>query len=193
MNSSEMEELYYINSKEQAAAEVLACHLKEMLRHSPHPPVFLCIGSDRVTGDSLGPIIGSRLKTAWEKGFCTAVYGTLEAPVHALNLKSTLEHIRLRHPGNPVVAVDASLGVREHLGYITISRGSLSPGAGVNKTLECAGDIAITGITAASGPFSHITLQTTRLSAVIPLAEPIIQGILLACENYLAEAAASLS
>ncbi|MDY3917612.1 MAG: spore protease YyaC [Candidatus Limivivens sp.] len=181
MNSQELEELYYINSKEDGAAGKLAGYLREMLRSLPRSPIFLCIGSDRVTGDSLGPMIGSHLQSQITEETGISIYGTLEMPVHALNLKSTLERIHTLHTDQPLVAIDASLGVREHLGYITISRGSLSPGAGVNKTLECAGDISITGIIGVSGPFSHITLQTTRLSAVIPVAEQIARGICLAC------------
>ncbi|MDO5425171.1 MAG: spore protease YyaC [Eubacteriales bacterium] len=183
MNPQEIEELYYIDSKEKEAAGKLAGYLQEMLNALPSRPVFLCIGSDRVTGDSLGPMIGSHIKQELQKETGISVYGTLEMPVHALNLKSTLERIRSAHTAQPLVAIDASLGVREHLGYITISRGSLAPGAGVNKELECAGDISITGIIGVSGPFSHITLQTTRLSAVIPVAEQIARGICLACQR----------
>lgn len=43
--------------------------------------LFLCIGTDRSTGDSLGPLIGYKLR---EKGMKNArVLGTLEEPVHA--------------------------------------------------------------------------------------------------------------
>ena len=101
------------------------------------------------------------------------VFGTLEHPVHALNLEDTIVHIQKYYSRHPLVAIDASLGSREHLGYITVTPGSLAPGAGVNKALGDIGDISITGIIGTSGPFSHITLQTTRLSAVIPVAKQI--------------------
>ena len=52
--------------------------------------VFLCIGTDRATGDCLGPLVGSRLKSLSPS---TAVYGTLETPVHATNLQETLDEI----------------------------------------------------------------------------------------------------
>ena len=51
---------------------------------------FLCIGSDRITGDSLGPLIGHRL-TAY-RGLGFYVYGTLDDPVHALNLSDRLQN-----------------------------------------------------------------------------------------------------
>ena len=74
--------------------------------------VFVCIGSDRITGDSLGPLVGHSLS---RQGLSSAyVYGTLSNPVHALNLRETIEEINLRHPDSLVIAVDASLGTRKH-------------------------------------------------------------------------------
>ena len=168
--------MHYIESNKKEAPAALAARLLEMLEPFSGSPVFLCIGSDRVTGDSLGPMIGSSLS---EK--LPGVFGTLEHPVHALNLEDTIAHIQKYYSRHPLVAIDASLGSREHLGYITVAPGSLAPGAGVNKALGDIGDISITGIIGTSGPFSHITLQTTRLSAVIPVAKQIALGICMAC------------
>ena len=57
-------EVYYINERSRSASEELAslfsyCIQKDgrMFREL----VFLCIGSDRITGDSLGPLIGYQL------------------------------------------------------------------------------------------------------------------------------------
>lgn len=173
-----LEEIYYIDSLEPRAASLLGRYLNSLLLEYDSPPVFLCIGSDRVTGDSLGPLVGSRLSQYQGDSWSMEVYGTLAIPVHALNLNEILRHIREYHPDNPVVAVDASLGVRDHVGYLTVGRGSLSPGAGVNKNLAEVGDVFITGIVGPAGPFSHFTLQTTRLSTVISMAETITKGIL---------------
>ena len=74
------------------------------------PPVFVCIGSDRVTGDSLGPLVGTRLQYA--DNFTLPVYGTLDFPIHALNLKDAMRSIKYFHPYNPIIAIDASLGAR---------------------------------------------------------------------------------
>lgn len=179
------EEIYYIDSLALEAPFLLGQYLNTLLFEYETDPVFLCIGSDRVTGDALGPLVGSRLAQYEAHPPCGSkktgieVYGTLALPVHALNLNEILHHIREYHPDNPVVAIDASLGVRDHVGYLTVGKGSLSPGAGVNKNLANAGDIFITGIVGPAGPFSHFTLQTTRLSTVISMAETITKGILV--------------
>lgn len=61
---------------------------------------------------------------------------------------------------------------------MTIGNGALYPGAGVQKELPPVGDIYITGIVNISGILEQLTLQTTRLSTVISLADVITQGIL---------------
>ena len=94
------------------------------------PIVFVCIGSDRVTGDSLGPLIGYKLnKSPFASRFI--IYGTLEYPVHALNLDETIGH--KKHPSG--CAGDRHrcflFGLLGHLrGYVTLGKGSLRPEPG---------------------------------------------------------------
>ena len=105
------------------------------------------------------------------------MYGTLAEPVHALNLAETNKRIKAAHPSALVIAIDAALGTKKHLGYVTIGNGALYPGAGVQKELPPVGDIHITGIVNISGLLEQMTLQTTRLSTVIFLGDTIIKGI----------------
>lgn len=179
----DFEEIYYIDSKDPRAKEQLAQRLSLLLTAFSLPPIYLCIGSDRVTGDSLGPLVGTLLLKTHPN---LPVLGTLASPVHALNLNDTLTYLRERFSGHPVVAIDASLGTRAHQEYFTIGPGSLEPGAGVNKILGCAGDLYITGIVAPAGPLSQLTLQTVRLSLVLTLATTISAAILTAEESFAA-------
>ena len=150
------------------------------------PIVFLCIGSDRATGDCLGPIIGEQLSSVLSAGNRrngsqkqkAAVYGSLRHTVHAGNLSDTLSSIYNRYSDPFIIAIDASLGVSEHIGFVTLGTGSLRPGIGVSRSLPAARDIHITGIVNHSGSNNHLTLQTTKLLTVAELAGFITQGIL---------------
>ena len=182
MNLAHSSKTCYINGQSDYAPLLLAKQLSNLLcsfRTDSRPPVIVCIGTDLVTGDSLGPMVGSSLLCS--SGFSYSVYGTMSRPVHALNLKDTMEKISALHPNSPVIAIDASLGTQKHLHYITIAPGALSPGAGVNKHLDSVGDISITGIINLSGEYAHMILQTTHPSTVISMASCITKGILLAC------------
>lgn len=94
-------------------------------------------------------------------------------------LCDTRKEILSRHPDSLIIAVDASLGQKKHLGYVTIANGALYPGAAVHKKLPPVGHIHITGIVNTAGMLEQLTLQTTRLSTVISIAEQISNGILL--------------
>lgn len=138
--------------------------------------IVVCIGTDRSTGDSLGPIIGTLLMDKKPRGLF--VYGSLEQPVHAVNLHEVTAPLRARHGNAFVLAVDACLGKSENIGVITVGQGSIRPGAGVNKDLPAVGDAYITGVVNVGGFMEYFVLQNTRLYLVYRLAETIADGIL---------------
>lgn len=176
---------YYIENKTAGADSRLGTILFDLLNSCGkdfHELVILCIGSDRITGDSLGPLVGHSLSKA--SLHHTHVYGTLARPVHALNLNETVTMLNEQHPHSLTVAIDASLGTKNHLGFLTVAKGSLEPGLGVRKKLQPVGDISITGIVNISGTFDHFLLQTTRLATVVQLADSIVSGILMAHNQY---------
>lgn len=138
--------------------------------------VIVCVGTDRATGDSLGPLTGSKLETLSPLQDIK-LYGTLDEPVHAKNLEKTIEKIKTIHKDSLVIAIDASLGKTCHIGYIKIGEGCIRPGAGLNKNLPPIGDFYITGIVNFSGMMEAIVLQTTKLSLVMKMANIISLGI----------------
>lgn len=169
---------FTINPQTAGAFVLFVHHFKSMLNslvlRSP-PLVVLCIGSDRSTGDALGPLVGSMLSTMYLNN--NMVYGTLEKPVHALNLEITNQEIAKNHKNTAVLAIDSSLGAKNNIGSIQLGMGSLQPGAGVNKKLPAVGDIFITGIVNMGGFMEFMVLQSTRLGIVFPMARFISRGI----------------
>jgi putative sporulation protein YyaC len=145
--------------------------------HNPLSPlVILCIGTDRSTGDSLGPLIGSKLENA--KLHPLKVYGTLDEPVHAVNLQEKIELINYSENNPFILAIDACLGRTESVGFISIKEGSLQPGTGVNKNLPAVGNLQIIGIVNVGGFMEYMVLQNTRLSLVMKMANIISNGII---------------
>lgn len=74
--------------------------------------VLLCIGTDKITGDCLGPLVGSKLM---QQNFPHPLYGTLEKPLHAGNLTRQLPEISTAHPNACTLAIDAAVGSRNHI------------------------------------------------------------------------------
>lgn len=159
------------------AVHALSIRLQEHVEkiYDARPIVILCIGTDRSTGDSLGPLVGTMLSRKKLEGI--TIYGTLDQPVHAVNLQETLDAVsdRFEHPY--LIAIDACLGQFSSIGTIQIGDGPMKPGAGVNKELPPVGDIHITGIVNVGGFMEYLVLQNTRLSIVMGMAECITETI----------------
>ena len=178
-NLPDSSDVFTINPNAPGALLNFVHQLDELLHaleKKLHPLVILCIGSDRSTGDALGPFVGSMITTMNLKD--VAVYGTLERPVHALNLVKTCTKITEYHNNPTILAVDSSLGSKKNVGCLQLGMGSLRPGAGVHKKLPPVGDIYITGIVNMGGFMELMVLQSTRLGTVIPLARFISRGIM---------------
>jgi putative sporulation protein YyaC len=112
------------------------------------------------------------------------IYGTLDNPVHAMNLADTVTLVQETHPKSIVIAIDACLGQSKSVGLIQVGLGPIKPGAGVNKNLPEVGQVHVTGIVNVSGFMEYFVLQNTRLNIVMNMAETISSGILSATALY---------
>lgn len=139
------------------------------------PLILICIGTDRSTGDALGPLVGTKLEQMEIQNF--QVFGTLDEPVHALNLEDKIQNIQTSIPDSFIIAIDACLGKSQNIGSITIGKGPSKPGAAMNKKLPAVGELHIHGIVNLNGFMEFFVLQNTRLSLVMKMADVISQSI----------------
>jgi len=176
-----------INAEDSTAVSKIADDLiSRMQRYDIHlgsTKILLCIGTDRSTGDCLGPLVGSKIDSEAQDFFI--VYGTLDKPVHANNLRDVLDEINSIYKDPFIIAVDACLGRIENVGCISLGDGSLLPGAGVNKNLPPVGQIHVTGIVNVGGFMEYLVLQNTRLNLVMRLADVIVKGLTKAAAEYI--------
>ncbi|MEH7481519.1 spore protease YyaC [Neobacillus drentensis] len=162
----------YVSVKETTEGTELidiVTKLKEVLSSTSREVIILCVGSDRSTGDSLGPIVGTMLT---EADIPFPVYGTLEKPVHALNIKKILNDIYQKHNQPFILGIDACLGDERQIGFIFLKKGSLVPGMAVNKSLPSVGEYhmkAVVNYLDSLAPAQ--SLNNTRLFTVVKLAE----------------------
>lgn len=172
-----------IHYEDQAAIHKVSSSLLSFLPlNKKQPIVIVCIGTDRSTGDSLGPLIGSFLQEAQMKRF--HFFGTLDQPVHALNLEKQLDDIHKKFDRPLIIGIDACLGRMTSIGEIKVGHGPVRPGAGVNKQLPPVGHMHITGIVNVAGQMEFFVLQNTRLNLVMKLAQIISKAIIKADLTY---------
>lgn len=136
--------------------------------------VFVCIGTDRSTGDALGPLIGTMLQ---EHGW-SQVIGTLAEPCDARRVEAAAEGLRQRSMEElTVVAIDACLGKPQSVGGYVLTSGPLRPGAATGRGLPPIGDFGIAGVVNRNGPKAYGMLQTTSLHFVLGMAKRIVSAI----------------
>ncbi len=173
LNSSN--EPYKISYDTEMASRELSLQLGSMLPSDQRPVVIVCIGTDRSTGDSLGPLVGTFLQE--KRRLPYHIYGNLDKPVHALNLEETLKTIESEYENPFIIGIDACLGRMKSVGTIQLADGPVRPGAGVHKSLPEVGNIHMTGIVNLSGFMEVFVLQNTRLNLVFHMAKIMADSI----------------
>lgn len=180
---TELVETFKVQHTESNIIELLSEKLLTILGQIPshQPIIIICVGTDRSTGDSLGPLVGTQLNKFHLNGI--HLYGTLDQPVHAMNLKDTLNSIHDQFNNPFIIAIDACLGQLTSVGCIQVGNGPVKPGAGVNKDLPPVGNMHITGIVNVGGFMEYFVLQNTRLSIVMSMSEVIAKSFQVAISN----------
>jgi putative sporulation protein YyaC len=138
---------------------------------------LVCIGTDKCIIDSLGPLTGTLLMKEKIK---SDIYGTLEKPVHAMNIDEYIKNLRSKNY-DCIIAVDACLSNKKNQGIIEVREGPITPGKGIGKFLPEIGDISIVGIVNSGDKGFQDLVQDTRLSLIYEMAETICRGVLNAC------------
>ncbi|NNV05162.1 spore protease YyaC [Geobacillus sp. MMMUD3] len=134
----------------------------------------VCIGSNRINGDSLGPFVGTLLENVYPDHL--TVIGTLQAPVDATNLRFV--HERLNERGSYVLAIDSIVGPRPFVHTIAIRPGALAPGTALGHSLPSIGDLSIMGVMMEDTADMSV-LPYTNLHIVYQMAKVIAVGLSL--------------
>ena len=163
-----------VNYKKENVAQLLSLILKDIINENT---IVICIGTDRAIGDALGPLVGTMLKNS---DFKYPVYGTLDNPIHALNIYESIEEKKRLHPKGEFLAIDACLGSKNSIGNIQIRKGPILPGKGVGKKLPQVGSFSIVGIVDKIDENNRFSFNNVRLSFVLELAETVALSLLLA-------------
>lgn len=176
-----MENGYSFNFTNQYAADGI-CQALSQYNQKRNKPILICIGSDLVLGDSLGPLVGTLLKKRNARPY---IYGTLNFPITAKEIEYARTYLKQMHPNSVTIAIDAAVGDPDDVGLIRVVNSGLKPGLGVNKKLGTVGDISVIGIVASKSLQNYNLFNATRLNLIYKMAEKIADGV----EKYLVQTA----
>lgn len=142
--------------------------------------VFFCIGTDKVIFDSLGPLVGHKLKLINPH---LNVYGTLKDPITAINITDRINEINNKHNDSQIVAIDASIckSGKYTINSVILENDSVQPGKGLGRNLPKIGDYKIIGVVDTDNN-PDMFRKNIRLYNVILLADFISDSIITALE-----------
>lgn len=132
--------------------------------------VIVCFGTNAISGDSLGPMVGTLLTQKYNVP--AFVYGTDESTVNGKNMAEWLSFIKVVHKDAIFVAVDASLGRADKIGEIVIRPDGVCP-SGVTGKSERFGDVGILGIVAQNHKDALMQLMCVSPLEVSKMADKI--------------------
>lgn len=134
--------------------------------------IFLCIGTDKIIGDSFGPIVGHYLT---QKKY--TVYGTLENTVNGTNLNKYINEIYIKHKSPYIIVIDSALGERENINKIVVGKGGIIPGSALNKKNKSIGDLYINAVVGLNCNKNFEELRNAKLYNILNLSNTVVKSI----------------
>lgn len=143
--------------------------------------VFLCVGSDRVTGDCFGPIVGEKLDGLLGRRYKNIlVIGNLKEPLCSTNIKEKINMLNKISKNPYIITIDAAFSRKEDVGRIIVKEGGSLLGKGIHKQKDRIGNLSIKAIVAKDHQIPQINftiLQNIPLGFVMSMAEDTANGI----------------
>lgn len=144
--------------------------------------VFLCVGTDKVIGDSIGPLVGSKLQELFRNYniFNINIYGSLKDNVNYINIQNIMNKINKHHKDACIIVIDSALSRKGNIGKIFVSNKATVLGKGLNKNKVEVGDISIKAVVAKDfvlPKYNFKNLQDIHLGLILNLSETVANGI----------------
>ena len=124
--------------------------------------LFLCIGSEKISGDCIGPIVGTLLKEKYRIPY--PVLGTEDNSVNGANIRAYRDNIKKYFPDYKIIAVDSAVGDDKDLWTLKIREGGVRAGGALNPSVEYYGNVLDNLL---SAPYSKIVDFAERIAKTI--------------------------
>ncbi len=129
--------------------------------------IFICVGSNKIVGDSLGPMVG--LKLTKKLNTKVSIIGTMSEPVNYINIKKITQNIKSNYANPCIISIDSAMGKNEDIGKVIVNWGGTVLGKAVNKGIYFNSHINIKGIVAKCNEDILINLQELNSISVIKI------------------------
>lgn len=137
--------------------------------------VIVCIGTDRVVYDAIGPFTGYFLENQIKDFLNVHLYGTILDVVNSVNVEQTRKDIYEKYENPIIIAIDSCLSDNYEKYNLCLQDTPVHPGAGVDKKLTPIGDMSILGII---GNKRNIDKLMPRIQTIMYISKIISNAIM---------------
>jgi len=175
-----------INLKEKFAKDFKRAFNKRTLEKGKLEVKILCVGTDKIIGDSFGPLVGSKLLELFKEcNFSNInVYGSLNRNLNYETIGQITKNINDK---TTTIVIDAALSNKENIGKIFVSNRKTILGKGLDKNKLEIGDISIKSVVAKDYKiprYNFKALQNISLNGVMTLSNIVAEGIFEVIKSY---------
>ena len=107
--------------------------------------VILCIGTNKLIGDSIGPVVGQKLKEEKMKEI-VYIYGDMKETVNFKNAKEIIEDIFKTYKKPFIITIDSALGTKTMVSKIVVNKGIVRLGKSLGRSICYPSHITIKGV-----------------------------------------------
>ena len=150
--------------------------------------VILCVGTDKLIGDLVGPIAGQKLKRLFKDFEKITVYGDIKETVNITNLNEIISEIIANYDQPFIITIDSALGPREKVETVWVSTGNLNPGSALKKQESCRSNVNfkdVVGENLKNTILNFNVLNSIERNVVQRLANEITYHVYKMCINLI--------
>lgn len=119
--------------------------------------IFLCIGTNKVIGDSIGPIVGTNLKNDLKNNLkfkgdfnientSIKIIGDMSNNISYNNIEDNIKNIKNSSEDNFIIVIDSALSSENNIGKIFVHNRGLKYAESLKRKNEIIGDMSIKAV-----------------------------------------------
>jgi len=153
--------------------------------------IFLCIGTNKVIGDSIGPIVGTNLKKDLKnnlkfKGNLNfdnniKIIGDMSNNISYNNIEDNIKNLKNTSKDNFVIVIDSALSSENNIGKIFVHNRGLKYAESLKRNNEIIGDMSIKAVVGKNtqNRFKNFKiLKNISFQRVITMSNIVSKGII---------------
>lgn len=150
--------------------------------------VILCVGSNKIIGDCIGPMVGQMLKNILKEEKNIIIYGNMKETLNFKNARQVIENVFEIYKKPFVITIDSALGTKEMLENIIISTGWMKIGNSLGRSICYYSHINIKGVVGKKKNTLRENIETLKKvnpTLVIELSETITNTLNQTIQKYI--------